>query len=267
MTSMPGRIRAWLAARHSLRAEVLVVLGLYGVYEATRGLVVGHAPQAVGHARELVEIERSLGLFFEERVQELVHAVPGLIDVLSFSYVTLHLFVTVGVLIWIHQRRPRAFPLVRTALVVSSGLALIGYFTFPTAPPRLIDVGIADTVSNGTVDMNSGLVSALYNPYAAVPSMHFGYALVVGAAVAWQSCHRMLRLAGWAYPAFVLLVTIATGNHFWLDAAAGAAVVALGLVAARMITARQTTHDAVILNRLPAPQLHPCLDEGTRHAA
>ena len=267
MTLTARRLGGWLSVRHSLRAEVLVVLGLYGVYEAARGLVVGDARQAAGHARELVDLERSLGLFFEERVQEFVHAVPGFVDVLSFSYVTLHLLVTVGVLVWIHQRRPLAFPLVRTTLVVASGLALIGYFTFPTAPPRLIDVGIADTVSNGTVDLNSGLVSALYNPYAAVPSMHFGYALVVGAAVAWQSCHRMLRLAGWAYPAFILLVTIATGNHFWLDAAAGAAAVALALVAARMITMRQITYDAVGVGRLPAPQLRPCLDEGTRHAA
>jgi hypothetical protein len=233
---MASRVRGWLSVRHSLRAEVLVVFVLYGVYEAARGLVVGGGTQAVRNAHELVELERSMGLFVEERVQEAAHAVPGMIGLLDFSYLTLHLVVTVTVLIWLHQRRPDAFPVVRTTLVIASGLALIGYLLFPTAPPRLSQLGITDTVSTSHVDLNTGVVSAFYNPYAAVPSMHFGYALVVGAAIAWQTRRRMLQVAGLSYPAFVLLVTVATGNHFWLDAAAGAAAVAIAFVATRAVS-------------------------------
>jgi hypothetical protein len=98
---------------------------------------------------------------------------PSRADLLNGSYLTLHLAVTVAVLLWLHRRRPEAFPLVRTTLVIASGLALGGYLVYPTAPPRTAGIGIADTVSSGHVDLNTGLVSSLYNPYAAVPSMHF----------------------------------------------------------------------------------------------
>jgi hypothetical protein len=136
-----GRLRGWLSMRHSLRAEAAVVLILYGVYEVTRGLVVGDPGQAVRHARDLAELERSLGLLVEARVQDTAHAVPRLIDLLNTSYLTLHLGGTIAVLLWLHQRRPVAFPLIRTTLVVARGLALVGYLVFPTAPPRLSGIG------------------------------------------------------------------------------------------------------------------------------
>jgi hypothetical protein len=239
--SMPARtagpLRSWLSVRHSLRAEALVVLALYGLYELARGLVVGDPGEAVRHARELVALERSLHIFVEGRVQDAAHALPGLIDLLGMSYLTLHLAVTVAVLLWLHQRRPVAFPLVRTTLLLASALALVGYLIFPTAPPRLSGIGISDTVSGGHIDLNTGLVSSLYNPYAAVPSMHMGYALVVGAAVARQTRRRLLQATAAFYPALVLLVIVATGNHFLLDAAAGAAVSGLALLGARLIAA------------------------------
>ena len=103
------------------------------------------------------------------------------------------------------------------------------YALFPTAPPRLAGIGIADTVSGATqINLGSGPVSSLYNPYAAVPSMHIGFALLVGVAV-WRFGRRpILRAAGLVYPVFVLFVIVATGNHFFVDAAAGAAVAARG---------------------------------------
>jgi PAP2 superfamily len=154
---------------------------------------------------------------------------------LGLSYLTLHLAVTVAVLLWLHHSRPAAFAVVRTTLVLASGLALVGYLLYPTAPPRLAGIGIVDTVSGDHVDLNTGLVSSLYNPFAAVPSMHVGYALVVGAAVAWQARRRLVRAAGVLYPAFVLLVIVATGNHFLLDAVVGAAVSGLALLGAWVI--------------------------------
>src|SRR5919198_1430615 len=103
--------------------------------------------------------------------------------VVGDASLTLHFAVTAGVLLWLHQRRPAAFPLVRTTLLLASGLALVGFLLYPTAPPRLADIGVADTVSKGHVDLNHGLVSSLYNPYAAVPSMHIGYALIVATSL------------------------------------------------------------------------------------
>jgi hypothetical protein len=222
-----GRLGRWLSVRHSLRAEAVLVLVLYGGYEAARGLVVGDTREGLRHARDIVALERSTGLLVEERVQDAAHMLPGLVDLLGIAYLTLHLAVTVVVLLWLHRHRPAAFPLVRTTLVLASGLALVGYLVYPTAPPRLSGIGITDTVSGGHVDLNSGLVSSLYNPYAAVPSMHIGYALVVAASLLRYGRRIAVRVLGLLYPQFVLLVVVATGNHFLLDAVAGAVVVTL----------------------------------------
>jgi hypothetical protein len=104
--------------------------------------------------------------------------------------------------------------------------------SFPTAPPRLAAIGLADTVSSRHIDLNKGLISSLYNPFAAVPSLHMGYALVVGATLARHARARLLRVAGAAYPLLVLLVIVATGNHFLVDAAAGTFVVAVAYLLA-----------------------------------
>jgi hypothetical protein len=96
-------------------------------------------------------------------VQRAVQTLPGLTSLFGVAYLTLHLAVTAGVLLWLHRRRPEDFPFVRTALPLASGLALVGFLVYPTAPPRLAGIGIVD------------IVSSLYNPYAAVPSTHAGY--------------------------------------------------------------------------------------------
>ena len=151
-------------------------------------------------------------------------------------------------LLWLHQRRPAAFAFVRTTLLLASALALLGFLAYPTAPPRLAGIGIADTVSNGHVDLNHGLVSSLYNPYAAVPSMHIGYALSVAASLLRHGRHRLVRTLGALYPLFVLLVVVATGNHFFLDAAAGALVAGLAAAAvAALLTRPAVTRRLTVL--------------------
>src|SRR5438093_1677203 len=166
--------------------------------------------EADGHADQLVALERSLHLFVEGRVQHAADALPGLAGLLGVSYLTLHLAVTAVVLLWLHRRRPTAFPFVRTTLLVASALALVGFLAYPTAPPRLAGIGIADTVSSGHVNLNHGLVSSLYNPYAAVPSMHVGYALIVATSLLRCGRRRLVRSLAAVYPAFVLLVVVAT---------------------------------------------------------
>ena len=116
---------------------------------------------AVHHARMIASLERSLHVFVEANVQHAARALPGAIGALGFLYLTLHLAGTATFLLWLHRRRPTAFPLVRTTLLIASGLALIGYVAFPTAPPRMAALGIADTISGGHVDLNHGLVSSL----------------------------------------------------------------------------------------------------------
>ena len=100
-----GRVRGWLALRHSLLSEALLVLGLYGAYELARGVVAGDAGEAEHHADRLVELEQSLHVFHEAGVQQAAQGLPGLIGTLGTAYLTLHLTVTVAVLLWLHQRR------------------------------------------------------------------------------------------------------------------------------------------------------------------
>jgi hypothetical protein len=228
----------WAAERHSLLVEAVGVLALYGLYEATRGLIAGDRASAVRNAHAVASLERSLHVFVEARVQDAARSLPGLIGTLGMLYLTLHLAVTGLYLLWLYRRRPDAFPLVRTTLLIASALALIGYLVFPTAPPRDAALGIADTISGGHVNLNHGLISSLYNPFAAVPSMHVGYAVIIGASLIRHGRRFGLRALGAVYPALVLFVVVATGNHFFVDGAAGATVAAVAAALAVVVVRR-----------------------------
>ena len=247
-----GSVFGWLAERHSLPVELVAVVMLYVFYETSRGLVAGDAATAVQHGREIASLERSLHVFGEVHVQDAARAVPGLLGTLGVLYLTLHLTVTGVYLLWLHRRRPSAFPVVRTALLGASLLALIGFLAFPTAPPRLAALGISDTISHGNIDLNHGLVSALYNPFAAVPSMHIGYAAIVGASLFRHGGRPLLRAVGLIYPALQLFVIVATGNHFFFDAAAGVAVAAIAVTTAIVVSRprRDSRSDVTLLHPL-----------------
>ena len=220
------------------RVELAALAVLYAAYELVRGLGGEDWAAARANTADIVALERRLNLFVERDVQNLVAALPGIPALLGFLYVALHFAGTAAALVWVHRRRPHAFPFLRTTLIVSTALALAGYVLYPAAPPRLANMGFADTVTSHTgLDLSSDLLGSLYNPIAAVPSLHFGYALIVGVAVAQLAGRRWLRLAGAAYPALMLLIIVATGNHFLFDAVAGAAVVAVGWLAASRLAA------------------------------
>ena len=228
-------MRTWLAVRHSLSAELLVVVALYALYESTRGLVAGRRDIALRHAGDVVSIERSLHMFVEGSITQTAERVSGLTSTLVVLYLGLHLALTGLLLIWLHQRRPHAYPFFRTTLLLVSAVALIGYLTFPTAPPRL-SVDLLNSGINGLpVNINKGFISDLYNPYAAVPSMHAAYALVLGAALLLQGRHWLIRVAGVAYPPIVVFIVVATGNHFLFDVGAGALVDMLAATAAVLV--------------------------------
>jgi PAP2 superfamily len=220
------------------RVELAALAVLYGAYELVRGFGGEDWAAARAHTTDIVALERRLNLFVERDVQTLAAALPGIPALLGFLYVALHFAGTAAALIWVHRRRPHAFPFVRTTLIVSTAFALVGYVLYPAAPPRLANMGFADTVTSHTgLDLSSDLLGSFYNPIAAVPSLHFGYALIVGVALAQLAPRRSLRLAGAAYPALMLLIIVATGNHFFFDAAMGAVVVAAGWLAAWRLSA------------------------------
>jgi hypothetical protein len=220
----------------ALRQLFLFVLA-YGVYQVVRGVVNGEQSVALTNAQHVIHLERSLGAFFEPGLQQALLNHHWLIDLANFFYLNCHIVLTSLFLIWLYVKRNENFYFVRNMFLVAMALALVGYGLFPTAPPRMITgAGFTDTISSFThTDQDSSLASFLVNPYAAVPSMHIAFALMIGvpgfvlartaAARAWWS----------AYPMVVFFVIVVTANHFWFDAAAGAAVACMAAVVATQL--------------------------------
>ena len=233
---MSTTFRSALARPHRGLVEVATLTALYGLYEVIRGFGDASFAVARAHTDDVVALERSLHVFGERAVQEWAEHVPTLPSLLGLAYMALHLGGTAAALVWVHRAHRERFPLVRTTLIAATAISLVVYVLYPVAPPRLAGLGFADTVTRSAhVNLSSDLLGSLYNPFAAVPSLHFGYALLVGAALAAFARSRWLRVAGAAYPALMLFVIVATGNHFVFDAAAGGAVTVAGWALARLL--------------------------------
>ena len=231
-------LRSWFSRSHSGLHELGALAVLYAVYEVVRGVPSENVAAAMRHTAEIVDLEQGIGIYVEHGVQEALEALPVLPTVLGIAYLVLHFAGTTAALVWLHRRHPAHFPIVRTTLVVATALALVGYVLYPAAPPRLAGLGFSDTVTTDTgLNLSSDLLGALYNPFAAVPSLHFGYALIVGVAVATLASSRVVRVLGALYPLAMLFVIVGTGNHFVFDAALGAIVVIAGWLVARMLVA------------------------------
>ena len=231
--------RSWLAQSHSGAREIAGLAALYGLYEVVRGAGGENVEVAMRNTADIVRLEQAVGVYVEQGVQRAFEAVPFAPAFLGLLYVLLHFAGTAVALIWIHRRHPDRFPIVRTTFVAATALALVGYVFYPAAPPRLSGLGFSDTVTHSTgLDLSSDLLGALYNPFAAVPSLHFGYALIVGVALAAIATRRAFRVAGALYPAAMLLIIVATGNHFFVDAALGGLVVVMGWLVARALVVR-----------------------------
>jgi hypothetical protein len=229
--------------------EVATLAGLYGIYEVVRGQ--GHATVAAAreHTDWIVALERHTHLYGERAIQRAAHWVPGVPTLLGIAYIALHFLGTAAFLVWLHRRHPSRFPLVRNTLIGATGVALVIYLLYPVAPPRLAELGFVDTVThNAKVNLSSDLLGSLYNPFAAVPSLHFGYALLVGMTIGTLVRGRLARAIGWSYPAVMMFVIVATGNHFFFDAAAGAVAIVAGYLAASWVSAPEAR---------PAPRLRP----------
>jgi PAP2 superfamily protein len=176
-------------------------------------------------------VERSLGMFFEPTVHAWVAARPALMKTAEWGYATIHLPLMLGVLAWVWVARPMAFRLARNTFVVAQTLLVAGYVLVPTAPPRLVpSLGFGASLGAGS----AGVDRMAMSPYAAMPSGHAAFAVIAAAIVVCLARSRLVRLTAALYPLAILVEIIATGNHFWIDAAAGAAVavVAFGLVLA-----------------------------------
>ncbi len=209
-------------------------------YETVRGVSEGNTAQAFANARHIVDLEEGLGLSFEQGLQAWVMGQRFLVDLANLMYVNSHFVVTTGFLVWLYLRRNEHFYFVRNMFMVAMGLALVGYLAMPTAPPRFFpELGFVDTIAYyADVRHDSAFVTLFFNPYAAVPSMHVAFSLMIAVPAVLLVRHRALKVAWAVYPALVTLVVIVTGNHWWFDGAVGAAVAVVAAVAARTVLSR-----------------------------
>jgi len=228
------------SAPHRGLIEVATLISLYALYEVVRGQGNATVDVAQKHTDWIVSLERHLHVFGERSVQQAAHAVPGLSPVLGIAYIVLHFLGTGVFLVWLFRKHRERFPLARNVLIAATGIALVFYVVFPVAPPRLAGLGFVDTVSKSAkVNLSSDVLGSLYNPFAAVPSLHFGYALLVGLTLASVARRTFVRIIGWSYPAVMLFIIVGTGNHFFFDAAAGGLTIGAGYLLATGVGARR----------------------------
>lgn len=211
-----------------LRQIALFALA-YLCYRLVRGLVEGDANAAFAHARDLISLERTTHLFVEPSIQAWASGSRVLMDFSSWLYVNAQTTVTVSALVYLYVRHNRSFYFVRNMLMIAMLIALIGYTVFPTAPPRFMpEWGFIDSVSNftgmriETAHGGGGASAAFTNLYAAVPSMHVAFALMIGWPLAWLARWRVVRVAWLLYPFLIAFVIVVTANHFIVDAILGA---------------------------------------------
>jgi hypothetical protein len=218
-----------------VRQVLLFAVAYYG-YRLVRGWIDGPsgANTAFDNARHVIHIEQTLGFFVEPSVQAWASTKPAIIDFASWMYLNAQSSVTVGVLVYLYLFHNRNFYFVRNMFMVAMGIALVGYTVMPTAPPRFFpEWGFFDAVADFTgVNHDATAVNALFNPYAAVPSMHVCFALMIGIPLARLSKHRATRIIWGVYPLLVTFVIVATGNHFLADAILGAMTAAVSAYAA-----------------------------------
>jgi membrane-associated phospholipid phosphatase len=223
-----------------LGRQIFILVCVDLVYEVARGIADSNRAAAFAHGQWIIDLERSTHTFFEADMQAFFSA-GWIVDIANQIYLNAQFSVALGFLVWLYLFRNESFYFVRNMFVVSMGLALVGYTLYPTAPPRMFpEYGFVDTINDfSNVNHDSGLAKLLINPYAAVPSMHCAFAMMIGAS-AFKVCRNSFAKGFWAtWPFLVAWVTIVTANHYWVDAVLGWMVaLTSALVAYRLAQAR-----------------------------
>jgi membrane-associated phospholipid phosphatase len=217
--------------------QLAIWFGFLFAYQAARGIADRNPPKAFDNGLKVIGFERHVHGLIELTFQRFVDSSNFLMSLASWTYWNSEFTVVGLALLWIYLRRHEAFIRFRNTILLANVIGLVGYVILPTAPPRMFpDFGFDDTLSQfASLNHGSGLVSFLANPYAAMPSLHAADALIVG-VVLFMVCRNWIAKIFWAlWPTWVWFSVMATGNHFWLDVAAGVlvALVALGVVYGR----------------------------------
>jgi membrane-associated phospholipid phosphatase len=209
--------------------EALILFTSVIAYDVVRYLTTGRESTAVTNANHIIAVERSLGLYIEPWVQAKISHVHDLLLLLNWFYAQVHIPAIVAFLTWVYLRRGDAYAFFRNAFLLINAIALSVFALVPVAPPRLLpSSGLVDTlfVFSG-INYQSGGLRSITNPFAALPSLHFAYAVFISVGLLVLVRSRPVRVAALVYPVVVLVSIVATGNHFLIDALAGGLVIAI----------------------------------------
>ena len=212
--------------------QIGLVIALAEAYRLLRRLIPTDWPQAIGNAHHVLRLEQVSHFAWEKGIQDTFLRFPEVVRAMNWFYLSSHFIVTGAFFVWLYWRNREGFAIFRDGFLLATAIALVIHWRYPTAPPRLADMGIKDTI-----DLYSGLNigkpqhERFSNPVAAVPSLHAGWAMALGVGMMLYTRNFLGRIAGVAYPLAVLLTIVVTGNHFIFDAIAGALVMAVGFAA------------------------------------
>jgi hypothetical protein len=229
----PGRPRLWI--------ELLLIAVSYWIYSMVRNAVPEMEARAQHNAHDIWALEQTLHIDVERSINHAIDSVTWLITGLNYDYATLHFIVTIAVLVWLFRAHSGRYAAARLSLFVTTGFALFGYYFYPLAPPRLMtDGGFIDTVEKHHTwgSMASGDMAHVSNQFAAMPSMHIGWSLWCGVTIFFLAKRTWVRALGVLYPLTTLMVIVATANHFFMDAIAGACCTFIGLGTSRLVYRR-----------------------------
>jgi len=232
-----GGFARWWRSRLGgpLLLEILICVLLLAVYKGARLVAEGDVNTALHNARNVVHIERALGVFNEEAVQRLALNSVAFIKFLNSYYLYAHFAVTIAFLVWLYVRHPFGYLSSRRVLVVVTFVGLIGHALYPLAPPRMLN-GFVDTarVFGPSSYGEGGAYGGLANQFAAMPSLHFAWAVVVAWGV-WRFSKSHWRYLAVAHPILTLAAIVLTANHYWTDAFIGLLLVPLGIAVDRVM--------------------------------
>ena len=211
------------------REFFLVGLG-YLVYSQVRGLAGGREADAFANAHHIISFENSLGLYEELTIQRWFLPSDTLIDLFNFIYFYGFFPLLIPLAGWLFVKHPQVYTLARTAFLTSGAIAVCFFLTLPTAPPRLLDVGFVDTLNQSLTPTYSQIPGV--NHYAALPSMHVGWTVLMAVSITLALSHVRFRWVAFIIPAAMFSATVVTGNHWFVDGLLGLVVALMGLAIA-----------------------------------
>lgn len=221
--------------------ELALIAVFYAAYTLVRVLIPHNEAAAYAHADQIMRLEHALGPNLERWLNHALIQAPALAKAADIFYATAHFAVTLAVLVWLYRARPRHYRWLRTSLLLATAVALIGFWVYPLAPPRFMTgQGFVDPV---TAFHSFGLYSspqagALTNQFAAMPSMHAGWALWCAVALIVSTRRPAVRAIASLYPVVTIVVIFSTANHYLLDAVVGVTVMAFALFAGLILHLR-----------------------------